>query len=353
MSYEAIIGRYVFIKSSHGLHFGRLAEMGGYGVVLTDAVHIEFTSSVTRDVSAEEIASSDMSGYLASGISDSMLEHLYVTDVSELAIVHGSVLGFYVNRFYGISSLSFTMPSGGVISFVKNGNPSLAGGLKYNINGYDIADDSSWTTWTENSYEEEHVVDNQPVTVTVYKRVYNLNPGDTFFVRRNIDTYSTFNQNLSDYFNFAFDGNVYSSGDVRSVTAKNTSGVGLRDYIYCNLFLNCSTLLSAPKLINSNTAGDYIYCYYRMFKGCSKLVYAPSISLNGPIKAHVCEEMFYGCSSLRYVYIRSVTSVSATDCIANWVYGVPSYGKFYCKDTLNIPEYSVSGIPDGWVRVNA
>lgn len=143
------------------------------------------------------------------------------------------------------------------------------------------------------------------------------------------------------------------------------------DYTYCyyQMFYNCKSLTGANSFYseNSNIWVDFWwspYSCYGMFEGCVSLKSAPN--LNGYlIQDHAFERMFYGCSSLNYLYCRALpgkieyTTIlgqtiprpSATNGTSNWVVGVPSSGNFYYRNYTGILWQvfgSGSGIPSGW-----
>lgn len=86
-------------------------------------------------------------------------------------------------------------------------------------------------------------------------------------------------------------------------------------------------------------------CYAGMYSGCSKLKkasYLPAATLVNECYVG----MYNGCSNLQKIKMLA-TDISATDCLANWVSGVPSSGSFIKAAGVTIPT-GESGIPSGW-----
>jgi len=109
-----------------------------------------------------------------------------------------------------------------------------------------------------------------------------------------------------------------------------------------------SNLIIAPSLPATTLEPQ---CYREMFYGCTKLTTAPLLS--APILVESCyQEMFrLNSSGVLNNIICLATDISATNCLTNWVYGVPSTGTFTKKSGVTYPT-GVSGIPSGWSVVN-
>jgi hypothetical protein len=143
-------------------------------------------------------------------------------------------------------------------------------------------------------------------------------------------------------------------------------------YSYYQMFYNCKSLTGINNFYHNNLNTNFWldfwwspYSCYGMFEGCVSLKRAPD--LNGYlIEDHACERMFYGCSSLNYLYCKALpgeiefstilgkpipTGYHATSGTSNWVVGVPSGGNFYYRDNTGFLWNrlgSGSGIPSGW-----
>lgn len=140
---------------------------------------------------------------------------------------------------------------------------------------------------------------------------------------------------------------------------------------YMRMFHNCTSLTSAPSFTVEETAEK---CCYNMFRKCSNLVNVGSIQLSAMTLTRDCyRELFRECSKLttapilpaptlvqecyRQMFsssgIKSIvclaTDISATDCLNEWVSGVPSSGTFYTAPGMTKAFPSGShGIPSGW-----
>ena len=75
---------------------------------------------------------------------------------------------------------------------------------------------------------------------------------------------------------------------------------------YAHMFEDCSLLLTPPKELPAFTPVDLLndggdnYQYSEMFMNCTSLAYAPRI-LTNTATGGMCENMFYGCKSLEYI----------------------------------------------------
>ena len=89
--------------------------------------------------------------------------------------------------------------------------------------------------------------------------------------------------------------NVTCSGDIRTlIDYRHYKTVDTGSAKFSNLFLNCTKLISAPKLPSTKLAEG---CYWNMFYGCSSLTNAPV--LPATTLSNVCyQSMFTGCKSL-------------------------------------------------------
>ena len=191
--------------------------------------------------------------------------------------------------------------------------------------------------------------------------------------------------------------NVKCSGDIRTlIDYRHYKTVDTGSAKFSNLFLNCTKLISAPKLPSTKLAEG---CYWNMFYGCSSLTNAPVLpattlsnvcyqsmftgcksltnapALPAPTLAESCyQSMFDGCTALEtapvlpattladYCYsnmfngcsnLRSVTmlatDVSGIFCLYNWLSGA---GTSATSRTLNLKKQSVYNTiiskPDTW-----
>ena len=88
---------------------------------------------------------------------------------------------------------------------------------------------------------------------------------------------------------------VACTGDIRTLLDwRNYSTVKTQNARFCNLFIDCTVLTSAPELPATTLAKN---CYDSMFSGCTSLTDAPVLPATK--LADFCySTMFYGCTSL-------------------------------------------------------
>lgn len=88
---------------------------------------------------------------------------------------------------------------------------------------------------------------------------------------------------------------VACTGDIRTLLDwRNYSTVKTQNARFCNLFIDCAVLTSAPELPATTLAKN---CYDSMFSGCTSLTDAPVLPATK--LADFCySTMFYGCTSL-------------------------------------------------------
>ena len=122
----------------------------------------------------------------------------------------------------------------------------------------------------------------------------------------------------------------------------------LAERCYAGMFWGCSSLTTAPELPAATLASG---CYQRMFMQCSSLETAPDL-LAATLPDNAYYQLFYGCSNLNYVRCLA-TDISATDCLTNWMSGVPSTGTFVKSGQMNDWPTGANGIPDGWTVEDA
>ena len=86
-----------------------------------------------------------------------------------------------------------------------------------------------------------------------------------------------------------------------------------------------------------------------MFKQCTSLVNAPE--LPATILTESCyNELFYGCSSLKYIKALFTTTPDDTY-TKDWVSGVASTGTFVKSKDATWDVTGVNGIPEGWTAL--
>lgn len=122
----------------------------------------------------------------------------------------------------------------------------------------------------------------------------------------------------------------------------------LANFCYYGMFNGCTSLATAPELPATTLAND---CYYGMFSGCTSLTTAPELPA-ATLVNYCYREMFKGCTSLNNVKMLA-TDISASQCLASWLYGVSATGTFTKNSAMSSLPTGASGIPSGWTVINA
>lgn len=148
---------------------------------------------------------------------------------------------------------------------------------------------------------------------------------------------------------FVTSGNSYSmAGSIMSLLDKDQSVTVIpNSYCFYSLFQGSENLTVAPELPATTLKAS---CYRGLFMGCTGLQTAPELPAKNLLTA-CYQEMFMACSSLNYVQCL-VTSISASDCVKNWLQGVAPAGTFVKDARMSAWPEGPSGIPDGWTVEN-
>ena len=132
-------------------------------------------------------------------------------------------------------------------------------------------------------------------------------------------------------------------------SAPSISLTTLTESCMAQMFRGCTSLVTPPSILPATTAAKT--CYNQMFYGCSKLETAPELPMltlgNSSYK-----EMFRGCTKLAYVKCLA-TSISATDCLYQWMNGVASSGTFVKHPDMASWSRGTGGIPTNWTVEDA
>ena len=111
------------------------------------------------------------------------------------------------------------------------------------------------------------------------------------------------------------------------------------------MFQYCQSLTKAPNLPATTIQGN---CYNSMFKNCTSLTSVPIWDENVDITGGwIGTNMFYGCSSLKYIVAPTLSSWS-TSIFSSWLRSVSSSGTFIKSPSMTSLPGGVSGIPTGW-----
>ena len=186
---------------------------------------------------------------------------------------------------------------------------------------------------------------------------------------------------------------------VQLTTPPALSSTTLTIYCYYNMFYGCTSLTSAPSLPATSLP---LSCYSYMFYGCSALVTVPDINITSITNTYAMQSMFQNCTSLVHCPIKSfpstitvgclaeafrdcsnledicalpaatlenfsyrqlirgtkvtyikmlATDISASNCLNNWVYGVPSSGLFVKNINAAWTTTGNSGVPTNWTVI--
>ena len=123
---------------------------------------------------------------------------------------------------------------------------------------------------------------------------------------------------------------------------------------FSNMFAYCTSLTIEP-IIPDNDNGGSNYEFSGMFKGCTGITRA-QLLLKIPSHKSCYEEMFSGCTNLRYVKCLSLQPIkynSEYHYTVHWLSGVAENGTFE-KDPKNTSWYnsSYNGVPNTWTIID-
>ena len=157
------------------------------------------------------------------------------------------------------------------------------------------------------------------------------------------------------------------------VEAPSLNITTLANFCCQRMFMSCTSLTTPPPELKATSLANS--CYYSMFNGCSKLESCPDINATTSASSSTqwCREMFYGCKLIttapvlhittlannayyrmfyncnKLAYIKMMaTSISASNCLYQWVSGVAASGTFVKNSSAQWTTTGVSGIPSGW-----
>ena len=133
-------------------------------------------------------------------------------------------------------------------------------------------------------------------------------------------------------------------------TAPELPATTLADRCYSNMFMDCTSLITVPSnLLPATTLARN--CYLSMFNGCTSLTTAPELPATTLVDG-CYQYMLYNCTRLNYIKCLA-TDISATNCTRNWVSGVASTGTFVKASSMTSWSTSPDGIPSGWTVQDA
>lgn len=112
---------------------------------------------------------------------------------------------------------------------------------------------------------------------------------------------------------------------------------------YEGMFINCTSLTSAPELPALVLAEA---CYYQMFSGCTSLTSAPELPAT-TLTNRCYPGLLKNCSKLNYIKALFTTR-PATGYTEDWVLGVSSTGTFVKNPDATWDVVGEDGVPEGW-----
>ena len=321
----------------------------------------------------------------------------------ELARVYrGQTIVWEPKKSFEGDYLTFEMISGGTIVY---NNYKSDGILYYRKNGTEwtefVTENGSGTTTvydgdiiefkgqTNDRFGELYSVNGR---YNIYGNIMSLIYGDNFqgqkILTKDMMFYHTFSNEISNSYpgavnaeNLILPATTLTSGCYSALFFKNRYLItppslidtALKSNCYDNMFANCASLRSVPKM---SIAPQYESCH-RMFANCTSLTDASSIIIKSSINIGACQSMFIGCTALvngpilkastlynaSYRYMFSgcaslqrvaclATNISEDECLTNWMKGVPSGGVFTKSPNMDAWPTGISGIPDGWTVVD-
>ena len=125
-------------------------------------------------------------------------------------------------------------------------------------------------------------------------------------------------------------------------TAPELPATKLANDCYSGMFRSCQSLKIAPVLPASETLHG---CYWFMFSTCYSLTTVPAI-LATTLKSFSCSGMLGYCGKLNY--IKCLATEIEPNSTGNWVSGVASAGTFVKAASMETWTTGNNGIPSGW-----
>ena len=161
--------------------------------------------------------------------------------------------------------LCFTSTGDSTVAMTQEGTPNTSANkvIQYKLNN------GQWQTWDLSAV--------------------SLADGDKMYLKS--DDEIPMSESNSIYKKFVMSGSIAASGNIMSLFNFSTT---LTDYAFNSMFMNCSSLKTAPELPATTLTKQ---CYYSMFSYCSSLTQAPALPAT-TLQSSCYESMFEFCSSL-------------------------------------------------------
>ena len=137
---------------------------------------------------------------------------------------------------------------------------------------------TDWENWT---------------TYTIWDTITLSNVWDKVYLRNRSETDTWFGIDTNNYYKFVMTWSIAWSWDVNYLLNKNSTTT-VSSYCYRNLFMDCTSLTTAPQLPATTLANN---CYRSMFRNCTWLTSAPQLPAT-TLASYCYYMMFYSCTAL-------------------------------------------------------
>ena len=139
--------------------------------------------------------------------------------------------------------------------------------------------------------------------------------------------------NINGNHQFTMTGKIAASGNIQYLLDKTGELLSVPDYCYSYLFLDCTSLTTAPELPATTLADS---CYSNMFRDCTSLTSAPALPAT-TLAVSCYLDMFNGCTSLTTAPSLPATTL-ATNCYESMFFG--------CASLTTAPELPATTLTD-------
>lgn len=151
-------------------------------------------------------------------------------------------------------------------------------------------------TWSPTAVTLETSIDgNTRTTYTIGNTITLSNIGDKVYFRNTSETTTGFSTDTSNYYKFVMTWSIVASWDTTSLINKNGTDTLSWGYCFGWLFLNCTSLTSAPELPATTITNN---CYYSMFNWCTNLETLPELPAT-TLNNYCYNSMFRNCSKIK------------------------------------------------------
>lgn len=130
---------------------------------------------------------------------------------------------------------------------------------------------------------------------TIWNTITLSSVGDKVYWRNKSETPTWFSTGNSNRYRFALTGSIAASWDVTYLLCKTGTDALQGNYCFSGLFVNNTSLTSAPSLPATTLTW---YCYYEMFSYCSNLTTIPRLPAT-TLQYRCYSQMFYNCSKIK------------------------------------------------------